>query len=645
MINKLGENMRLKLLTLIATATLAACGGGGGGLTVANGVTTMSGTVIDGYIENAKVCLDLNGNLLCDANEPSSTTDKDGKYSISYDGDIAGKHIIAVVTAESKDADDNGKTIAEAGKEAFNLAAPAAKPEAVTPLTTLVTHAMLADTTIKSDDAGFKKAEEIVKANTGIQVALLSNNFVAKPDTAAQDLAKVISVALGDVSKELKANLDEKKKTDATLTTTSDTANGQKTIEQNIVKAVSSQIATAVASDGKLTKTVTETITENKSSTSNVVSGQINNIIVATKTGASTAVSDAKSIFAKGLIIAGPDNGTLKDGQTRYKDNLEVQFLKGDVATRTFLNNKKILYINPNNTASWEDRYDWGRQYVLSKTGEWVYDPDISTGIVTANGDITFDQNCMTFKVDVNKVDADEVVCFTQKDISGKKIKDLIDGFCKDVDLKAFPNCNKEAVFAEGSLAYDITLGVTNDRYRNEVNYTWDGYATTDNKKTIDAFIDYSIKNESWMGSDCNTGFKVKSYDAAAKKGVMFWSDASKFGCNNAYKQQFKSVEETSFEVKTVGNVEMLVLDIASVFKKNNFGDGIGQKFIFNYMYDETLKKGGIYKGELTLKNTKRQMEFNGDTKLGTKEVLESYLKAIGMTDYPFPTVPAIVSK
>jgi hypothetical protein len=637
--------MRLKLLTLIAAATLAACGGGGGGLTVVNGVSTMSGTVIDGYIENAKVCLDLNGNLLCDANEPSTTTDKDGKYSISYDGDIAGKHIIAVVTAESKDADDNGKTLAEAGKEAFNLAAPAAKPEAVTPLTTLVTHAMLADTSIKSDEAGFKKAEDIVKASTGIQVALLSNNFVAKPDTAAQDLAKVITVALGDVSKEIKASLDEKKKTDATLTTESDTANGKKTVEQNIVKAVSSQIATVVASDGTLAKSVKDTIAENKTSTANVVSGQINNIVVATKTGASTVVSDAKSILAKGLVIAGSENGYLKDGKTIYKDNLEVEFLKGDASTKTLYNNKRIMYINSSNQPSWEERYEWGRQYVLSKTGEWIYDPDISTGKATVNGDITFDQNCMTMKVDVDKVDANDIICFTQKDISGKKIKDLIDGFCKDSDLKAFPNCNKEAVFADGSIAYDITLSVSNDRYRNEVNYTWDGYATTDNKKTIDAFIDYSMKNESWMGNDCNTSFKIKSYETATKKGVMSWGDASKFSCNDAYKQAFQSVEDTNFEVKTVGSVEMLVLDVASVFKKNNFGDGLGQKFIFNYMYDAGLNKGGIYKGELTLKNTKRQIEFNGDTKLGTKEVLDSYLKAIGMSAYPFPTTPVTFVK
>ena len=637
--------MRLKLLTLIAAATLAACGGGGGGLTVANGVSTMSGTVIDGYIENAKVCLDLNGNLLCDANEPSTTTDKDGKYSISYDGDIAGKHIIAVVTAESKDADDNGKTLAEAGKEAFNLAAPAAKPEAVTPLTTLVTHAMLADTSIKSDEAGFKKAEDIVKASTGIQVALLSNNFVAKPDTAAQDLAKVITVALGDVSKEIKASLDEKKKTDVTLTTESGSANGQKTVEQKIVKAVSSQIATVVASDGTLAKTVTETIAENKSSTANVVSGQINNIVVATKTGASTAVSDAKSILAKGLVVAGSENGLLKDGKTSFKDNLQVEYLKGDAATKTLFNSKKILYINASNTPSWEERYEWGRQYVLSKTGEWIYDPDASSGKATANGDITFDQNCMTFKTDVDKVDADDMICFTQKDVSGKKIKELIDDFCKDADLKVFPNCNKDAVFAEGSIAYDITISVTNDRYRNEVNYTWDGYATTDNKKTIDAFIDYSTKNESWMGHDCNTRFKIKSYDATTKKGFMSWGDDSKLSCLDAYKQAFKSVEETSFEVKTVGAVEMLILDVSSVFKKNNFGDGLGQKFIFNYMYDATLKKGGIYKGEMTLKNTKRQIEFNGDTKLGTKELLNSYLKALGMSDYPFPTTPVTFVK
>jgi hypothetical protein len=633
------------LSVVAACAALVACGGGGGGgVSVINGVTKMSGSVIDGYIENATVCLDVNNNLSCDSTEPSAKTDKDGKYTISYDGDISGKHIIAVVTAESKDADDGGKTLAEAGKEAFFMAAPAAKPEAVTPLTTLVTHAMLADTTIKSDEAGFKKAEDIVKANTGIQVALLSNDFVKKSDTNAQDLAKVITVALGDMNKEVKASVEQKKTTDANFAQETSSDNGQKTIQQNIVRAVSAQVAASVTADGVLLKSVSTTIAENKAATANIVSGQINNIVVATKSGASS-VADAKTIIASGLVIAGSDSGRLKDGVTRYSDNLQVQFMKIDMSAKTIYQSDKILYISPSNATSWQERYDWGRNYVMGTSGEWVYDPDITSGSSITDGSAVFDQNCMTLRTDASKVNADDVICLTQKNISGKKIKDLIDGFCNDEAKKAFPNCDKEAVFSEDSYAYDITLGVSNDRYRNQISNDWTGYNTTDDKKTVEAFIDASLKNTGWLGQDCNIGFMVKSYDPVAKKGVMLWSDESKFTCDNAYTNTFKSVEETAFEVKTVGETQMMVLDIASIYNKNNQNEGIGQKFIFNYMYDASIKKGGFFQGTLTLKNTKRQLDFNGDTKLGNKGVLDSYLKGLGMTPYPYPTSPTAVGK
>jgi len=319
-----------------------------------------------------------------------------------------------------------------------------------------------------------------------------------------------------------------------------------------------------------------------------------------------------------------------------------VEFLQGDSSTRTIYNNRKVLYVDKNANVSWQDSYVWGKQFVLSKNNEWVFDPEITSGDKPTNGDIAFDTNCITFKTDVDKVDANEQICFTQKDLSGKKIIEVLSDFCNSDQLKAFSKCDKAALFKSGSLAYDITFGVTNDRYRNSVGYDWDGYSTTDNKKTIAAFIDATTKFNQWTGSDCNTGFKVKSYDASSKKGIMQWSDASAYTCDNAYKQTFVSVEETAFEVKMFGSIEMLVLDISTVYNKNNNNDGVGQKFIFNYMSDASIGRSGIYRGELTFKNTKRQFNFSDNVKLGTKETLDSFLEGLGAKPYPYPTTPVV---
>ena len=88
------------------TLTLAACGGGGGDappVTENNGqavvtpptavvppppvLVTLTGSVMGNQaIRNAVVCMDLNANSVCDADEPvSARTGADGAYSITYD--------------------------------------------------------------------------------------------------------------------------------------------------------------------------------------------------------------------------------------------------------------------------------------------------------------------------------------------------------------------------------------------------------------------------------------------------------------------------------------------------------------------------------------------------------------------------------
>ncbi len=132
--------------TLLPTtaAVLVACGGGGGG-----GVAlpkSISGVVLDGYIEGATVCLDLNANLQCDPNEPSAFTDKDGRYSLSYDGSLDGLLVLAVVPEGATDSDLGRIT------KAFDLMSPAENALTVTPITTLVAADMSARK-VSADDA------------------------------------------------------------------------------------------------------------------------------------------------------------------------------------------------------------------------------------------------------------------------------------------------------------------------------------------------------------------------------------------------------------------------------------------------------------------------------------------------------------
>ena len=81
---------------------LAACGGGNSGSSFAwlptTGASTVpaapgnttttntSGVVVGSYFVNAKVCLDINSNGRCDGDEPSTRSDKQGRFTLAGSG-------------------------------------------------------------------------------------------------------------------------------------------------------------------------------------------------------------------------------------------------------------------------------------------------------------------------------------------------------------------------------------------------------------------------------------------------------------------------------------------------------------------------------------------------------------------------------
>lgn len=208
----------LPALSVLSLALLTACGGGGS----SNGgnpdgsnnsgtpptTTTFAGTVIDGYIEGANVCLDLNANLLCDSDEPKATTKADGTYSLDVTGVASDKlklaHLVTVVPATAKDADDGGKTLAEAGKLGFSLLAPAAAyvkadgssvtGAVISPLTTLVSHEMISGS--NTLDTSEKYVRERLSLLPGTD---LRQDFVAKKDAPLIEKAQMLAVAIGGI--------------------------------------------------------------------------------------------------------------------------------------------------------------------------------------------------------------------------------------------------------------------------------------------------------------------------------------------------------------------------------------------------------------------------------------------------------------
>jgi len=64
--------------------TCTGAGGSRSASTSVEGYRNTDGVVVDGYISGAEICVDENDNWTCDTNEPSTTSDNDGKFTIRY---------------------------------------------------------------------------------------------------------------------------------------------------------------------------------------------------------------------------------------------------------------------------------------------------------------------------------------------------------------------------------------------------------------------------------------------------------------------------------------------------------------------------------------------------------------------------------
>jgi hypothetical protein len=199
---------------LTALAGLAACGGGGGGGDDLS-PTKISGTVVDGPIRGATVFLDLNANFVQDAGEPASLPSaSDGGFEIVADNlgqaQLATALLVTHIPPTAFDADDGGRSIAAAGRQAFTLATPAsaylqvsngevtaAAPALLSPFTTLVA----AEMSINGLSIAAAKAKVQKDAELGAKDPM--TNFVAAGDKGMGTTARVIAIALGELGKQI----------------------------------------------------------------------------------------------------------------------------------------------------------------------------------------------------------------------------------------------------------------------------------------------------------------------------------------------------------------------------------------------------------------------------------------------------------
>jgi trimeric autotransporter adhesin len=192
-------------LLLAAVLVLGACGGGKGSAPAPDnnhsGLVSISGRAVDGPLQGATACYDLDDDQACGAGEPrSAPTAADGSFTLLVPQAQAGRHAVVVdVPASAIDAD----TAAPVG-QAFVLRAPPALTQGaahdvfVSPLTTLVHALMVHGSATRAD------AEAEVRQSAGLALSPLAD-FTRDSNAAAHHAARVARIVQLAANEQMRA--------------------------------------------------------------------------------------------------------------------------------------------------------------------------------------------------------------------------------------------------------------------------------------------------------------------------------------------------------------------------------------------------------------------------------------------------------
>jgi hypothetical protein len=182
-------------LGIAAAIALTGCGGGGssastGDETASGETTVVSGRAADGYLSQARVFIDLNNNGSLDSDEPRTTTDGSGFFSLETES-VAGNIIVEAIKNLTVDLDTNQPV-----PNGFTLRSPiieGQQEQFVSPITTMVVDELENDATLTLEQAKARIADRL---DTSIDV--MSDFIAAKEngdETTRQNAERLHRVA------------------------------------------------------------------------------------------------------------------------------------------------------------------------------------------------------------------------------------------------------------------------------------------------------------------------------------------------------------------------------------------------------------------------------------------------------------------
>ncbi len=165
---------------LLFATLVIGCSSGGGGSAPPTGGT--SGVVIGSYFRNAKVCMDSNGNGICDAGESSAFTGDNGQFTLPVSGGL----VVAEIGSTAIEYDPDAKTTHPVAARIV-LRAPKEAPGVVSVHSTAVISEM------ETSNLAYDAAAQKVAAALGVSATKLMSDFNLETDEVVKRTLKTAS--------------------------------------------------------------------------------------------------------------------------------------------------------------------------------------------------------------------------------------------------------------------------------------------------------------------------------------------------------------------------------------------------------------------------------------------------------------------
>jgi len=420
-------------LLVAASLTLAACGGGGGGGGPAP-TTSIIGKAADGYLVEARVCLDRNANKQCDPDEPRTMTGSGGRFTLEVTATEAEAYPIVVEVIEDVTLDEDTNRRVD---KPYVLTAPAGRTAFVSPLTTAVQ-------------------------------GLLEQNPALDPDTAAAAIRQSLSAA-GEV--DLFKDYVEAKKTEPAYERV-----------HKVAQVAAKVLAETQAAIEKAAQDQNIDTTNRRKDVIALVFGQL----VGQLNEAARKVDQAGNSFDIDAVKIDVDP-TLTTDLAAELDRVREQAELAIATTPDILREGAYRFMGDEDDGYWYVEYKTDDENMLNKTSyahngtEWVLDPVIDSSIwLTSDGEWILEDDDFAWTVSpaanaaatmrLPKGAGEMTMNAARLDVAGKKIHDYL----RSKETLAFAaGIPADAKFSSGAAVYRVSFVNQIDSYEI-VYYTHD---------------------------------------------------------------------------------------------------------------------------------------------------------------------------